>query len=346
MSGSKIKKRWIVLILLLLFVQFYQLPYYYSQPGGAKVLDEVIAVEGGFTEEEGSFMLTTVQMGKANLFFYAWAHLSPYRMIYPEEQLRYEGETDDEYQHRQIMAMTSSQEVAKIVAYEAAGKIVEYEHKGVLVTTLIEGMPAHDVLQMGDHIVAVDGEQIVTSEQLIETLQGKTQTETVEITYIRDGLEQTAELGFSPFPEEMNAPEDRVGIGISAPVTDREVTFEPNVTIDTSQIGGPSAGLMFALEIYNQLLEADITKGYDIAGTGTINEDGMVGRIGGAAQKVVAADKAGARYFFAPNEGGAYNSNYLEAVEAASDIGTDMEVIAVDTFEEAINFLQSLPEKS
>ncbi len=333
------------MIVVLLFLHFYQFPYYYSQPGGAKVLDQVIIVEDGYTEEEGSFMLTTVQMGKANLFFYIWAQLSPYRMIYPEEQLRYEGETDEEYQHRQLMAMTSSQEVAKIIAYEAAGKIVEYEHKGVLVTSLIEGMPAYNVLQTGDHIIEVDGEQLQTAEQLIEKLQGMGEEDTVQITVKREEKVEVVELGFSPFPEGLNAPSGRVGIGISAPVTDRDVSFNPEVTIDTSQIGGPSAGLMFSLEIYNQLLEDDITKGYDIAGTGTINEAGEVGRIGGANQKVVAADKAGADYFFAPNEGGASESNYQEALEAAEDIGTNMQIIPIDTFEEALAFLESLPQK-
>jgi PDZ domain-containing protein len=345
MTGSKIKKRWIFFIIVLLFLHFYQLPYYYSQPGGAKVLNDVIDVEDGYTEEEGSLMLTTVQMGKANIFFYAWAQMSPYRILYPEEQLRYEGETDEEYQHRQLMAMTSSQEVAKIVAYEAAGKMVEYEHEGVLVTTLIEGMPAYGVLKPGDHIIEVNGEQVHTAEQLIEKLQGMDESDTVQITINREGETQVVELGFTAFPKGINAPADRVGIGISAPVTDREVTFTPGVSIDTSQIGGPSAGLMFSLEIYNQLLETDITKGYDIAGTGTINEAGEVGRIGGANQKVVAADKAGADYFFAPNEGGASQSNYQEALEAAKDIGTNMKIIPIDTFDEALNFLQSLPPK-
>ncbi len=337
-----IKKRWIVLIITLLFLHFFQLPYYYSQPGGALVLEDVISVENGY-EEKGSFMLTTVQMGKANLFFYVWAHLSPYRALFPEEQLRYEGETEDEYHHRQIMAMTSSQETAKIVAYERAGKPVDYEYKGVLVTTLIEGMPAAEILQPGDHIIELEGEQVQTAEQLIERLQGKTISDTVELTVNRDGQLQAYEIGFSTFPEAFNAPADRVGIGISAPITDRDVTFDPPVEIDTDQIGGPSAGLMFSLEIYNQLVAEDLTKGYKIAGTGTINEDGSVGRIGGAGQKVVAADRAGAAYFLAPNEDGAPDSNYQEALAAAEDIGTDMEIIPIDSFDEALAFLESLP---
>ncbi|TWI55794.1 SepM family pheromone-processing serine protease [Halalkalibacter nanhaiisediminis] len=341
---TKVKKRWIILVIILLFLQFYQLPYYYSQPGGALVLEDVIEVENGY-KEKGSFMLTTVQMGKANLFFYAWAQLSPYRMLFPEEQLRFEGETDEEYHHRQIMAMTSSQETAKIVAYEKAGKPVEFEYKGVLVTTLIEGMPAADVLEPGDHIVEIEGEPVQTAEELIERLQSETESDTVQLTVNRDGQLKTFELGFSKFPESINAPTGRVGVGISAPVTDRDITFNPSVEIDTSQIGGPSAGLMFSLEIYNQLIEDDLTKGYEIAGTGTISEDGTVGPIGGAGQKVVAADQAGADYFFAPNQEGAQDSNYQEALAAAEDIGTEMEIIPIDSFDEALAFLESLPLK-
>ena len=78
----------------------------------------------------------------------------------------------------------------------------------------------------------------------------------------------------------------------------------PKVTVKTDEIGGPSAGFMFSLEIYNQLTEEDLTKGYQIAGTGTIDADGTVGPIGGIEQKIVAADKAGAEFFFAPNEKG------------------------------------------
>ncbi len=67
----KIRKRWIVLAIVLLALNFYYLPYYYSQPGQAVILDEIIKVDHG-VDKEGSFMLTTVRMGKANLFFYMW----------------------------------------------------------------------------------------------------------------------------------------------------------------------------------------------------------------------------------------------------------------------------------
>ncbi|NEU29485.1 PDZ domain-containing protein [bacterium LRH843] len=343
-NRSRVKKRWIFLVAFLLLLHFYQLPYYYSQPGGALALENVVKVEDGYSEK-GSFMLTTVQMGRANLLFYVWAKLSPYRSLFPIEQLRYEGESDEEYNHRQLLAMKSSQDSAKIVAYERAGMPVEYFPKGVLVTALIDGMPAKDMLQIGDHIVALEGETIETAEQLIERLQGKTAADTVQLTVRRDDTEKRFKIGFSPFPATFHAPADRVGIGVSAPITDRDIVFTPPVEIDTSQIGGPSAGLMFALEIYNQLMEEDLTKGYNIAGTGTINEEGRVGKIGGAGQKVVAADKAGADYFLAPDESGDAHSNYREALAVAKEIKTNMKVIPVDTFEDALAFLKTLPEK-
>ena len=99
---------------------------------------------------------------------------------------------------------------------------------------------------------------------------------------------------------------------------------------------------MFSLEIYNQLVKEDMTKGYTIAGTGTIDEEGHVGAIGGIDQKIVAASESGADIFFAPNENGAVGSNYEVALATAEDIGTSMKVVPVDTMEDALNYLKSL----
>lgn len=111
------------------------------------------------------------------------------------------------------------------------------------------------------------------------------------------------------------------------------------VYISADEIGGPSAGLMFALDIYNRFVAADITKGYTIAGTGEINAQGQVGPIGGTPYKVVAADRAGAELFFVPRE------NEQAALLQAERIKSNMQVIAVQTLDEALAYLESLPEK-
>lgn len=99
---------------------------------------------------------------------------------------------------------------------------------------------------------------------------------------------------------------------------------------------------MFSLEIYNQLVKEDMTKGHRVAGTGTINDKGEVGPIGGISQKIVAADKEEAEIFFAPNEKGAAGSNYREAVKTAKKIDSDMKIVPVDSFSDAVTYLEKL----
>ncbi|MBU9711236.1 SepM family pheromone-processing serine protease [Evansella tamaricis] len=339
-SGSYIK--WTIFILILLAINYYELPYYFTIPGDAKVLTEVIEVEDGY-DYEGTFMLTTVRMGKANVVNYIWAMFSDQREIIPENQIRPEGETDEEYQHRQLMMMAGSQELAVIVAYQHAGKTAFFENRGVFVTSVIPDMDAEGKLQMGDKIIAVDGDEVLDSTKLLSVLGEYNIGDSVTLTVEREGTVADVDIEIFPFPEDINATGDRGGVGIANPVTDRELVNEPEVSIDTAKIGGPSAGLMFSLEIYNQLVPEDITKGYHIAGTGTINEDGDVGRIGGVKQKVIASHNAGAAYFLAPNEGGSPESNYAIAQETADSLKTDMVVVPVDTFEEALEFLRNLP---
>lgn len=332
--------KWIVLFSLLIAINFIQLPYYFTVPGDAKVLGEVIEVEDK-NDYEGSLMLTTIRMGKANTVNYVWSLISDKRELLPEDQIRPEGETDEQYNHRQMMMMTSSQDLAILVAYNHAGKEAYFENYGVLVTTIIPGMDAEDKLEIGDRIIQIDGKEVLEINTLFSMLGEYEVGEDVDITFERDGEEETSTITVELFPEAIDPEGERGGIGIANPVTDRELIFNPNVEINTEQIGGPSAGLMFSLEIYNQLTEEDITRGYDIAGTGTIDEDGNVGRIGGVKQKVYAADEAGADIFFAPNEEGADGSNYQEALATAKSIGTDMKIVPVNTFSDALAYLET-----
>jgi len=122
------------------------------------------------------------------------------------------------------------------------------------------------------------------------------------------------------------------------------------VTIQAGEIGGPSAGLMFSLEIMNKLTPEDLTKGYQIAGTGTIDTEGNVGVIGGIQHKVIAADKAGAEIFFAPKDyvsaDGQRINNYTDAIQRGDEIHTKMKIVPVGTMDDALQYLQSLPPKA
>jgi Lon-like protease len=340
-----------ILVLMTIFIvatSFYYLPYYVTKPGSAHELDPIVEVKDGY-DDKGEFMLTTVRMGKANIYAYLIASIKKYEYIYPVEEIRNPHESDEEYNLRQLQLMENSQNHAIEVAYKAADKPFHYNYKGIYVLNVYPSMPAEDILKPGDRITAIDEQEFESSEEFIQYVGKKKKGDKVTITFIRNNEEKSETIPLMEFPEMPG----KAGLGISLS-DDKEIVTDPEVSLNTDEIGGPSAGLMFSLEIYNQLTEDDLTKGYPIAGTGTISEDGEVGRIGGIEQKIIAADKAGAAYFLAPNDQISdeikekhpeLESNYSAAKKTAEDIGTDMKVIPIESFDEALKFLNSLPEK-
>lgn len=342
-ASRKMKRKYMIrsfFLAAIIFVasSFYYLPYYVSKPGMAKELEPIINVENGY-DEKGSFMLTTVRMGRANIYSYAMAKLSKYQELYPIEAIRANDETDEEYNVRQLHLMASSKYYAIETAYKKAKIPISYDYNGVFVLNVMPKMPADGKLKPGDRIFKVDEHEFESSAQFIDYVSNKSEGDTVKFSIERDKKVSEVNLSLKILPQT-----GKVGVGIGL-VDDKELVVNPKVTIESKDIGGPSAGLMFSLEIYNQLVKEDLTKGYKIAGTGTIDSEGTVGRIGGIEQKIVAADKAGAEIFFAPFEEGAEDSNYDAAVKTAKDIKSKMKIVPVDTFNDAITYLRSLEEK-
>ncbi|KIL44775.1 SepM family pheromone-processing serine protease [Jeotgalibacillus soli] len=346
-------KLWFTILLaftiLLLFASFYTLPYYVQKPGNAFVLDDIVEVENG-TESEGDFSLMTVSQIKANVFSYLWALMDEYQIIYPVDQVRAPHESEDEYSVRQLYLMDNSAQQAIEVAYKQAGADLSYEYNGIYVLNIYPGMPAEKILKAGDRITSIDEHIFQSSEEFIDYVGGKKKGDSITVTIERDNQVFDENLTLQSFPDNP----EQIGLGISL-VDDRNVQSDPQVLIDSSGIGGPSAGLMYSLEIYDQLIPEDLTKGYNIAGTGTISSDGEVGRIGGIEQKVIAADRQGIEIFLAPDdtipedvaaEDPDAVSNYRAAVKTAEEIGTDMQIIPVKTFEDALKYLLLLEKKS
>lgn len=333
------KKNIIFFIIIVVFVYFlgtYKLPYYIQKPGGADALNPIVNVESGY-ESKGDMHLVTVSGLQATPIQYALASILPHQEILPIEQVFPEGISQDDYMHAQLQVMESSQEAATVVAYEAANEDITIDYEGVYVVSVVEEMPADGKLKTGDRIIGIDGNQVKEASDLISYVDTKQAGDVVTIEFVRGEETLNTEINLEAFSEN----ENKVGIGISL-VTDRSVTVNPEIKFSSGNIGGPSAGLMFSLEIYDQLTEADFTKGKEIAGTGEIDYDGNVYRIGGIDKKVVAADREGVDIFFAPNENGAENSNYQEALKKAKDIESDMKIVPVDTFEDALNYLEKL----
>ncbi|MFB4167608.1 SepM family pheromone-processing serine protease [Virgibacillus sp. JSM 102003] len=329
----------LIVIAIAFFISTYQLPYYVYKPGSADALNPIVNVEGGY-ESKGDMHLVTVRGGQATPVQYLWAKVLPNHEIYPLNEVRPEGVSEDEYFHAQLQMMESSQEASKVVAYKAAGEDITINYDGVYVVAVVDGMPADGKLKSGDRITGIDGKEIKESKDLINYVENKQAGDSISLEVVRDEKQLTKEVKLEKFKEA----DKKVGIGIRL-VTDRSVKVNPKVNFSSGSIGGPSAGLMFSLEIYDQLNKNDLTSGYQIAGTGEVDYNGNVLPIGGIDKKIIAADQAGCNIFFAPNEDGAKGSNYEVAKKTAEEIDTDMKIVPVDTFEDALKYLKKIESK-
>ncbi len=335
----KLTKRFIIAstlaILLAIFLSFYQLPYYIYKPGEADELNPIVEVEGAFPSK-GDMHLVTVKGGPATPIQYLMAKIIPHQEVMPIEQVIPKEISDEEYFHAQLLMMENSQEASIMVAYEEADKEIDIEYDGIYVVSVMENMPADGILEPGDRIVGVDDTEIKEADDLIRYIEKKQVDDKLTLDIIREDKSLTKDVELEQLSEE-----GKIGIGIKL-VTDRHVNVTPKVNFSSGNIGGPSAGLMFALEIYDQLTEEDLTGGLNIAGTGEIDYEGNVHRIGGVDKKVIAAHRKGCDIFFAANENGKKDSNYAVAKQTAEEIDTDMKIIPVDTFEEALTYLKEL----
>ncbi|QPC46236.1 SepM family pheromone-processing serine protease [Mangrovibacillus cuniculi] len=343
------KKAGFIFLLLCItaFLVLYPLPYYISKPGFAHELDGVVTVQEA-DEDRGQFFYTTVSMMKATPVTYLVEKMKNSNNMVPINQVRLEEETDEEFHVRQLQYMNQSKNHAIQAAFNKSGDIYEEVTNGVYILGVIGTAPAAEFLKAGDLLLKVDNQTISSSEMFISYVQKKSEGDQVSLQVMR-GKETFSETISLTTLEETG----KIGLGISL-VEDKQIKPERKVTFQTDQVGGPSAGLMFALEIYNQLVPEDISNGNLIAGTGELFEDGKVGRIGGIKHKVVAASRAGAEYFIAPNDKVSpeltekypeIKSNAKEAAEAIEEEGLKIKLLPVESFEEALQVLENLPKK-
>ncbi|MDF2556208.1 MAG: secreted protein containing a domain [Bacillales bacterium] len=319
-----------ILIFLLIVLYFYPLPYYVTSPGSVEALAPIVKVEEGY-KEKGSFSLVTIYMSRANVFSYLNSKIDPYIHLHKKEEIMDENETDEEYDVRSLKDMDDAKTDAMITAFTEAGTPFEVIYNGIYVLHVEKEKPAYGKIKPGDRIVNIDNVKLEKQMQYREIFNKKKIGDKVKIGYVRGKKEYTVDLKLAKISN------GKPGIGIAL-VEDKKVKSSVSVEIESEEIGGPSAGLMFTLEIFNQLTKKDYTKGYKIAGTGSIDELGNVGAIGGIDQKVVAASENGAKIFFAPLEYG----NYKTAVKTAKNIKTKMKIVPVKTFDDAITYLERL----
>lgn len=338
---------WISALAIILGVLFiYPLDAYISQPGGAYELAPLVEVEGGDEDDTGTFSLMTISLAKATPATYLMSKVMSTRKLLPVESVRRPGEDEKEYSVRQQKLMSDSQFNAITVAFDKANIPVDIAFDGVFVVNVLKDGAADGVLEAGDKIRVVNGIPLTESGVFFDQIANKEEGDVIQMTLDRDDKSINVSVKLTEIPDG----DGRVGLGVRFQ-EDRELTTKPKVEMHTAKIGGPSAGLMFTLEIMDQLLDEDMTKGYNIAGTGEMLEDGTIGRIGGADFKVIAAARDGVEIFFAPDDdlpkevlakNPHLETNYEEAVKMGEKIGTKMKIVPVKTVDDALAYLEKL----
>ena len=303
-------------------------------PGVALPVEPMIEVPPQFAyRSEGSFILTTV-IPQAPILAGEWvyAKLTPVVRLVPAEQIVPANTTPQEIARQGTEMLNESEQTAIAVGLRLAGYEVSILGEGVRVVTIEAGSPSKDLLLPGDIITSLNGEPTLTVPDLTDRIQAQSPGSQVELHILRNTHQIAIKVPLMA-PVEPGAP-PRIGITVESVGFQTRLPFP--VKIQPQKIvGGPSAGLMFTLTVYNQVTEQDLTSGRKIAGTGTISLEGEVGPIGGVEQKVAAAENAGAAYFLSPPE------NYADAKSVARQI----EVVRVATAQQAIEFLKSLPKE-
>ncbi|MFC8504215.1 PDZ domain-containing protein [Pedococcus sp. NPDC057267] len=307
------------------------LPYVVLKPGPvtniiASGRTPLITVSGARTyPTEGALDFTTVRVaGGPGFRVTVWdllgAALNRSEEIEPEEAYFPKGITDKQVQEEGAAEMADSQQEAIAVALRAVGqKVVQH----IVIAQVTQDSPNRSVLRQGDEIVSVDGTAVDDSASIRTAIGKHSAGQPVKLGLVRGGK-----------PVEVTATTRDAGgrttIGVFLGV---RFDFPFSVKIDAGNVGGPSAGTMFALGLYDTLTPGALTGGARIAGTGTIDSTGAVGPIGGIRQKLVGARDGGAQWFLAPAD----NCN-----EVVGHVPDGLRVVRISTFDQARSSVEAI----
>ncbi|WP_328887182.1 YlbL family protein [Streptomyces sp. NBC_00316] len=336
----------LILIALLCAGVMITVPYSEMSPGptvntlGKVDGEPVLQISGHPTyKTSGNLNMTTVRVTGAdytmNLVEAVYGWLAHDSVVVPHDTLYPNGKTEEQSTQENAEEFSQSQESAKVAALDELGIPVTSR---VVVSTVIKDSPAQGKLHAGDVIKAVDSTAVKQPEDVAKLVTQRKPGQNVTFTVIPAKTAAAAEkAGKEPEGSRKitittkKAPEqNRAIVGIQAG-TDH--TFPFRIDIKLADVGGPSAGLMFSLGIVDKLTPGQLTGGKFVAGTGTIDDQGKVGPIGGINMKLVGARNAGARYFLTPTD---------NCKAAASDTPSGLTLVKVKTIDDAKQSLEKI----
>jgi PDZ domain-containing protein len=305
--------------------------------------EPVLRISGRKTyKTTGHLNMTTVRVTSADyrmdVFTALYGWLSDDNLVVPHDTLYPDGQTEEEATQENAEEFSQSQESAKVAALKELNIPVSSR---VVVSSVVKDTPAQGRLHAGDVIRFVDGTAVKEPGDVAELVTGHKPGENVVFTVIPAKVAAAAEkAGKDPKGPGENITitttkaedDDRAIVGIQAG-TDH--TFPFTIDISLADVGGPSAGLMFALGIVDKLTQEDLTGGKFIAGTGTIDDSGKVGPIGGIEMKTAGAREKGAEYFLTPAG---------NCAAAAEDVPQGLTLVKVKTIDDAMKSLEIIRE--
>jgi len=313
----------VVLLCLVFVAGFLRLPYYAVGPGPAREVGPLIDVSGHQRyPSSGKFIMTTVRWYQVTPFQALLAWIDPNESVVKQDVLYPPGVSVQQEQQRSLSDMDQSKIDATYVVLSKLANYPKVHGRGALIEDSIAGCPAEGKLYSGDTILAIDQHHVRSADAASRLLQPIAAGASTDFQISAAGQTHDITVTKGRCPGESKP---LFGINLVDP-------FPFKVSIASGDIGGPSAGLMYALGLYDMLTPGDLTQGRTIAGTGTIDETGAVGPIGGITDKVVAAERVGASIFLVPKD----NWAELKGV----DTGT-MKLIEVSSFADAVKALSA-----
>ncbi len=327
------RPRWpIFLVLGLLFLvaaSYVTLPYYSVAPGSAQQVNDLIRVpkERSFPPR-GKVYLATVSLQRATPVGALVGWLDGDTDVVPEERVLGDAPRGD-YSEQNRQLMSESKQVASVVALRQLGYPVAEHGTGGLIVGVQEGTPADGRIHPDEVILAVDGRPTMLASEAVGAIRAHNPGDAVRLE-VRgvNGAVRTEQLTLGVNPRRPGG-----FLGVTILTKDQRFDYPFEITIESGDIGGPSAGLAYTLGVLDALSPGELTGGKKVATTGTMEIDGTVGNVGGVAQKTAAVREAGADYFLVPPD---------EYEEARSHAGNGLKVMKAGSLSEALSVLSGL----
>lgn len=319
---------WFLFYIVFIAAMTYPLPYYIYTGGGIIDVNDKIEIEDA-TISNGSFNMCYVSEINATIPTYLLSYIIPsWDLVSKEEVTLASDETRKEILIRDKIYLENANQNAILTAYSHTNYTYSINKSNLIIIYIEED--SNTDLKIGDIILTIDGKSVNSLDDIANILTAKNNGDKLSIKVKNDNKEY---FRYAVIKEK----DDRKILGIATQIIyDYETNPKINFNFSNSE-SGPSGGLIISLAIYDKLVDSDITKGLKIAGTGTIDQDGNVGSIGGVKYKLKGAVDNGADIFLVPN-----GENYEESIRYQQEHNYRIKIIGVDSFFDALNKLNML----